>query len=1190
MTPQDGGNAQGPLSGLQWLERVGGIVAGIGVIATALAFVIGQLFPGNEAAAQTIGTAAATLLAGGSGAFFYFRWRRAQRFKVPQWRDPPGHTAALRGLLPFEQGDDLPGRKQDAQYLATLISNRDFRFGVLWGESGTGKTSLLRAGIVPLLRQKGLVAIDIPRPTSDPLAIIRDALARELAGSREARRQDVTLMINTLARQGKKVIILLDQFEEFFALNKSPAALASFVQWLGKTVADSDLPVAFLLAVRSDSFSQLQKLAPAIPEPTSPRTTYELANFTPEVAAQIFAAAAERDGVPFQPELINAVVADLETDGVIRPAELQIVGTRLKLKNILNLNRYEIAGRARGILSSYISEEIKQSPDEQLARLVLRLMTADVVESKAPVDLSLEDIEHRIGGVGLPTPTGTPIHSEQVERILKQFVGARILIQTDQGTYNLVHDYLAPYVRLATEGVETNAERANRLLKRYIAEYREEPRTRIPFGRLRLIEKYASAEAKSTPAAQALFHKSARVLQLQFAGLALLALFPALAFGALYMFDANSYYLGTVAMQTPSTPARVVVRQGYSGLKALPWFGQVVIETDSSANELDPKLGTALLEGQLSSLRFQTGEGGYAIWGDQLVNTLTPYAQARALSWLGEPDRAMNILTETLKVSVRAGERAQAVFALAPLIISDPRRLTPEIFNAAVNSVTVYGVADVLPFLGKANPELITPGVITALAEQVVGKRTEITLGVDIAYGMGALAQLKPDAVPSKLIEQLVASIVQTTPATMMDGVQTARVLAYFAPLKKGGLSQPQVATLMRFAQDPDAEYNTRNEVVNVLVQYATANPEGTSDDLVELLNRIVTHPTYDGFAKTAAGRALARIGAVRPQVVTAQVINAVADIVFDPVLNYSFREPAAATLGELVRINPGGLRSDLIGSFTKIIADPEQSADYQVDLAYALGAIAPSHPEIDTAQLIREVIAIVTNPAASYRLEADYPLAMQQLAKANPSIVTSELVAPLYGIITAGENAPAIRVNAARAAGALARVKPDAVQAPSQVIQSLLAFMSDPAFSLASQQTEGTALSALLAANHQALTLEQIRSLFERLKTDQDRAARYLAANQLFVIYVSRADHAPFIEAEASKLAASSSPHWRIAANRLNEMIAVGKLIPVARSDSAQGDSIRQTLEALEYLNEDHLQFAAKLALDEIASAVSTR
>lgn len=79
--------------------------------------------------------------------------------------------SAFRGLLPFQEADRslFYGRETEAAALFEMVRHSDFRFGVLFGESGSGKTSLLRAGLIPRLWEEGFVPI-LCRSYSDPLA------------------------------------------------------------------------------------------------------------------------------------------------------------------------------------------------------------------------------------------------------------------------------------------------------------------------------------------------------------------------------------------------------------------------------------------------------------------------------------------------------------------------------------------------------------------------------------------------------------------------------------------------------------------------------------------------------------------------------------------------------------------------------------------------------------------------------------------------------------------------------------------------------------------------------------------------------------------------------------------------------------------------------------------------------------
>jgi hypothetical protein len=744
---------------LDWLTRVGAIAA-------VLVPIIAQFFPDQDA--QRLAYAAAILLLGGSAAIYWYQRRRNARLAIAEPPEQLAPTAALRGLLPFEEGDELHGRAHDEQLLYTLITSSTFRFGVLWGESGCGKTSLLRAGVVPMLRQHGFLPLYIGKPTKEPRMAIRAALKKETGGTAAEPREDLKKLFSAAVPKGKTIVVILDQFEEFFLINRTPRSRASFIKWLGDWVADPDLPVVFLLSIRADFFAQLQNLAPDIPEPTSPRTTYELQNFDVEQAKQTLSAAAKADAIQFEPTLIDAVVSDLETDGFIRPAELQIVGTRLKRKNILNLNKYEVVGRARGILSSYIGEEIKQSANAEVARLILRLMAVDVVETKSPTDLSLDDVMRGVSGVpAQEAGANTAVQPEQVKGILQQFVAARILIHTEEDKYNLIHDYLATYVRAATEGVETNVERADRLLRRYVAEYKEDPKTRIPFRHVRRIQKYASADVKSGEQAQRLLRKSARAF---YATVGSVLVVPLSVLG-LYLFLASSYYLsleaqvGNVAGPAPSD-RHIVVLSGYPQLEIVPGFDHVIVQTDFTESDLATSYRDEIIGEQVTGFWFQK-EHGYERWGGQLITGLAPPVQARALQWLGQPERAVEVLTRVINDSTTdiTIDRAEVVQAIALLAQHHPEVVTGEVIEAlqailtdrTVNPDLRGAVAGSIAQLGQSNPEVVTSEVIEALHTILTDRTATPGLRGAVAGALLQLAQDSSQIITSEITDILLA-------------------------------------------------------------------------------------------------------------------------------------------------------------------------------------------------------------------------------------------------------------------------------------------------------------------------------------------------------------------------------------------------------------------------------------------------
>jgi len=201
----------------------------------------------------------------------------------------PVPDAPYKGLQPYAKEDAAIffGRESERRVLiANLLATR---LTLLYGESGVGKSSLLRAGVVSHLREQERLGA---RPRSaarlrivffnewsgDPVARLVARIEEEchcagdqrggtgLAGGgldRPAALAD-TLEAWT-AERNVQVLLILDQFEEYFLYHRDEDDEAGFAAQLSRAVNHRGIPVSFLLAIREDTLAKLDRFKGRIP-------------------------------------------------------------------------------------------------------------------------------------------------------------------------------------------------------------------------------------------------------------------------------------------------------------------------------------------------------------------------------------------------------------------------------------------------------------------------------------------------------------------------------------------------------------------------------------------------------------------------------------------------------------------------------------------------------------------------------------------------------------------------------------------------------------------------------------------------------------------------------------------------------------------------------------------------------------
>lgn len=432
-------------------------------------------------------------------------------------RGPAPVGPAFRGLLPFQEADRerFYGREAETEALVSMIAERDYRFGLLFGESGCGKTSLIRAGLIPRLWQDGCVPIYC-RSYRNPLsAVIAGCAERSRLSPREGE-APVDYLRRAAELLDATLVIICDQFEEFFIHSGDSGTKTErepFTSFISACYHAADLPVKILCSLRSDFLHQISaEFDDRIPEPLLSRRRRHLRNFGRPQSEEIIARLARDAHLPLEADLIRQVVSDLAEDGAIRPSELQIVGAQLQSKRLLTRQAYRRAGGREPLVYSFLEDVIQSSGDREGAHLLLRSL---ISEQNARAMPTLDEIRRQVQR-----------RPAEVERLLRLFVEARLVremqceLQEDEPQrYELMHEYLIAKINRITGKMMDARGRANRMWRQYCSEYAGDRATRIPLGKLWFIRRYA--DFGSGARAQELLRRSWRAGLLKVGGAAL---------------------------------------------------------------------------------------------------------------------------------------------------------------------------------------------------------------------------------------------------------------------------------------------------------------------------------------------------------------------------------------------------------------------------------------------------------------------------------------------------------------------------------------------------------------------------------------------------------------------------------------------------------------------------------------------
>ena len=324
---------------------------------------------------------------------------RSRRRPIP----PSSRVCPYRGLAPFDaaHAEYFFGRERlVAELVARLVGSTLL---AVVGPSGSGKSSAVRAGLLPALADGVVPGSEhwrraVMRPGARPLAELSRALARAVpeAGDEGA----APWIADALERlpDGERLVLLIDQFEEAFVACRDRAEREAFFDALVEGAGDPDERLVIVLAIRGDFYArcaehaELSTLVSANQLLVGPMRRDEL--------RRAIELPARRAGLRVEPRLVSALVGDVASE----PGGLPLLSAALvelwqrREGRTLRYEAYERSGGVSGAVARLAEHAYQRlSPAERLrARpMLLRLAGADDEQAEGFVRrrVPLEELE-----------------------------------------------------------------------------------------------------------------------------------------------------------------------------------------------------------------------------------------------------------------------------------------------------------------------------------------------------------------------------------------------------------------------------------------------------------------------------------------------------------------------------------------------------------------------------------------------------------------------------------------------------------------------------------------------------------------------------------------------------------------------------------------------------------------------------
>ncbi len=349
----------------------------------------------------------------------------------------------FKGLRPFTAGDAGHFFGRDA-LVADLLRTmgQGQRLIAVVGASGSGKSSVVQAGLLPALAKGAIEGSDrwlvaTMLPGAHPFAELEAALLRSVIDGpanleEQLRDGDAGLVrasLRILPDNQSHLLLVIDQFEELFSVVDDESERDRFLSNLVVAADDPHARITVVLTLRADFYAR-----PLQHPQFGARLGSGVVNVTPMTAEELEDAAlkpAEQVGVGFEPALLGQLISDVGSQPGALPL-FQYALTELfdrRVGDTLQASSYRSMGGVDGALqrrASDLYEQLAPAEKEAARQLFLRLVAlsehddrtrrrvgAREVATLVPDTVAMHDViqrfgEHRLLSFDADPLTGAP--------------------------------------------------------------------------------------------------------------------------------------------------------------------------------------------------------------------------------------------------------------------------------------------------------------------------------------------------------------------------------------------------------------------------------------------------------------------------------------------------------------------------------------------------------------------------------------------------------------------------------------------------------------------------------------------------------------------------------------------------------------------------------------------------------------